>query len=121
MWIAAKESLDLPGDFHLRGRPYPQFCIEAYLVFSSQDRNYWKITEKMPKGIDKMNIGFIIRLWGKVVKRGGQGWTRVDRGGTDKTGESCGEPGETTCSTVGINIRLTKKEEYLCRQCSGSN
>jgi len=53
MWIAAKESLDLPGDFHLRGRPYPQFCIEAYLVFSSQTEIIGELQKRCRKVLTK--------------------------------------------------------------------
>jgi hypothetical protein len=30
----------------------------------------FKISKKAPKGIDKIRIGFIIGLWGKVGKKG---------------------------------------------------
>jgi hypothetical protein len=70
MWAASKESLDFGSDFGSPRRTEPPICISHYRIFSPQDGICSEILEKSAKGIDKMNTGFIIRLWGNVGKEG---------------------------------------------------
>jgi hypothetical protein len=42
----------------------------APLYFQSPRQKLHKNSKKAPKSIDKIRIGFIIELWGKVGKKG---------------------------------------------------